>query len=226
MILLASMLCSLLPQRFRGGLRGSSDLGRGAFWSGLVELVVCLGMFCFRYLHFLQIQVGEFAGMLIRHAADEAMGSMAVQFGAGTVTLGEYLIQPLSIMLAYFAIEGAVRLSASIIQGEAVPSMPLQLLAWADVWIERRRHRAWLGPKVADEVLYGSGQDFAIRIASCRPKPWNGLTTIAYQDQLFEMFKEEVGEPPRRFIYLLRKAPPHKVVRGLHQYDPEEVVHS
>ena len=83
-----------------------------------------------------------------------------------------------------------------------------------------------MGGKVVDEVLHGSGQDFELRIASCRPKPWTAMTTISYQDQLFEMFKQELGERPRRFIYLLRKAPPHKIVRGRHEYDPEEVVRS
>ena len=227
MNILLGMLLSLMPKRLRFRLHWSeTEITRGAFWSGVVECVLCLGVFCFRYLWFLQYRVGEFADQLIHRGAESTMGATSVQFGAGTVTLGEYLIQPLSIALGYFAIEGAVRWIAALIHGEVLPTLPLQLISWGGLGIERGRHQAWLGEKVADEVLVGSGQDFALRIASCRPKAWNGLTTISYQDQLFEMFQEEVAEPPRRFVYLLRKAPASKVVRGLYEYDPEEVLRS
>lgn len=228
MTFLLGMLLSLMPARYRSRMESHcpGDAARGAFWSGLLQCVLCLGIFCFRYLWFLQYRVGVFADQLVRHAADEAMGATSVQFGAGTVTLGEYLIQPLTIALGYFAMEGAVRWIAALIHGEVIPTLPLQLIALADRGIERRRHQAWLGAAVPDEVLRGSGQDFAIRVASCRPKRWGPLTTISYQEELLEVFKEEIGEPPRRFIYLLRKAPKSKVVRGLHQYDPEEVLRS
>jgi len=200
------------------------DAARGAFWSGIVESVLCLGAFCFRYLEFLQYRVGGFAEDLIHHSAEDAMGAVSVQFGSGMVSLGEYLIQPLSMALVYFSIEGTVRFVAATIQGEVVPTMPLQLVAWAHQGVARRRYETWLGEKVPDEVLRGSGQDFEYRVASCRPKPWTPSTTISYEEGLFEVFKQEQGEPPRRFIYLLKKAPAHKVVRGLHNYDPEEVL--
>ena len=48
--------------------------------------------------------------------------------------------------------------------------------------------------------------------------------TVSYEDQLYEVASQEEGTPPRRFVYLLRPKPDHKVVRGLHHYDPEEAL--
>jgi hypothetical protein len=70
-----------------------------------------------------------------------------------------------------------------------------------------------------------NGTDYDLRIESCRPKPWTALTTISYNDQLYEVAREFTGSPPRRFVYLLRKAPERKLVRGLHHYSPEETLH-
>lgn len=223
-----SMLLSLLPAPWRERLqsRCNTDAVRGAFWSGVAEFSFCGLAWVLRFLYFIQYRLGTLSDALIQKSRPEAMGSVHVQFGSGTVSYMEYIIQPVSLLLLLFVLEGLARFGAALFHGEVLPSLSLQLLAWTGVGIQRRRHEAWMGGKVVDEVLHGSGQDFELRIASCRPKPWTAMTTISYQDQLFEMFKQELGERPRRFIYLLRKAPPHKIVRGLHEYDPEEVVRS
>lgn len=226
MALIISMLLSFLPARFRRGIepRVNTDAVRGAFWSGILQAVACAMIWVFRLLWFIQYRTGTLAQGLIEKGRPEAMGSEHVAFGAGLITWMEYVLQPVSLLLLYFVIEGVVRYVAVTLHDEVVPSLPLQLIAWAGQWRERRRQEQWLGEKVPDEVLRGSGQDFEYRIASCRPKPWSASTTISYEDGLFEVFKEDQGEPPRRFIYLLKKAPAHKVVRGLHNYHPEEVM--
>ena len=48
------------------------------------------------------------------------------------------------------------------------------------------------------------------------------MMTIVYQDVFYEIMSEESGQPPRQFIYLLRKAPGSKVIRGHHHYHPQE----
>lgn len=138
------------------------------------------------------------------------------------ISLGEYLIRPVSLALMYFAIEGVVRWIAPVVQGETIGTMPLQLVAWAHEGLLRERRRRDLGPSVEDEVQTGSGKDFQLRIASCRPKAWTRLTTVSYQNKLYELEREEMGAAPRRFIYVLRIRPEGKVIRGLHHYDPQE----
>jgi hypothetical protein len=79
---------------------------------------------------------------------------------------------------------------------------------------------------VADEVTRVTDtQDVDLVIASCRPKKeWHKLTSVAYQDEFFEIMDLQEGSPPRIFVYVLRKSPEGRVLRGIHHYDPEEVL--
>ena len=79
-----------------------------------------------------------------------------------------------------------------------------------------------MGPRVIDVVQTEGAGD--LLIASCRPKLWTQLTTIRYQDQLYELVKANQGAAPRRFLYLLRRIPPHKLVRGVHDYALDEAL--
>jgi hypothetical protein len=224
---MASMLVSLLPEMYRRRVAFvlHVDAGRGALLSGVAQCVVCTFLFCFGYLEFLQFRVGKFASDLIAHSAEDAMGNIAVQWGAGMVSLGEYMIRPLTLALVYFGFEGLVRFGAAVIHGETeiIPTLPLQLIAWAHTGLRAAKHRHDLDPLVEDQV-FRDGISPVMRIATCRPKPWNALTTISYEDKLYELAQEEQGEPPRRYVYVLRPRPEHKVVRGLYEYDPQELV--
>ncbi len=226
MKLILAMLISLLPGEYRRRASFACDVDpvRGALFSGILQCAGCALVFCFRYLYFLQHRVGQFADNLIGKGAEEAMGSTAVQWGAGMVSLGEYLIHPVSLALIYFALEGLVRWMSPLIHAEAVGTMPLQLVAWAHVGIRRAKLRRELGPVVEDEVQAGDGRQFALRIASSRPKPWTKLTTISYDDALYELIREERAAAPRSFVYLLRPRRESKIIRGLYHYDPREAL--
>ena len=68
-------------------------------------------------------------------------------------------------------------------------------------------------------------KDCDLRILTCRLRPnWNHLMTISYQDELYEIVRQEQGTKPRQFRYLLRRKPEGKVVRGLHHYSPDELL--
>jgi hypothetical protein len=224
--LLGGALLALLPLRYRRRFAESDlDVQRGAFLGAVVQMVLCLGFFIRGYLLFLQQHIGDLATTLIKHGAEEAMGSEAIQYGAGFLTMGEYLIRPTTWLLGYFALEGVLRSVAAAVTGEIVPSLPLALVGWAHTRIEGRRAERALGPRVADEVEPRTAYSpWDLRIRSCRPKPWTALTTISYDDQLYELVSVEAADPPRRFVYLLRKKPEGKVIRGLHHYRPEEVL--
>ncbi|HYX69512.1 MAG TPA: hypothetical protein VE825_10295 [Terriglobales bacterium] len=222
--LLAGAVLTLLPARYRRRfLESDVDLHRGAFLGAVVQLILCLGFFIYGYLHFLQQHIGDLATTLIKHGAEEAMGSEAIQYGAGFLTLGEYLIHPTTWLLAYFVLEGLLRSFAAAITGEVVPSLPLALVGWVHTRIDARRAERALGPRVVDEVEPRTAYSpWDLRIRSCRPKPWTALTTISYEDQLYELASIEAADPPRRFVYLLRRKPEGKVIRGLHHYTPDE----
>ncbi len=218
------MLLSVLPQRWRRwGAAYSVDLSRGAIFSGLLQFAACLAFLIVRYFYFLDAHFRAIADTLIAHGAEQAMDNKAFQYGAGLVTLMEFLISPLSLLLIYFLFEGLVRFTAAFISGEVVGTMPLHLLALAGERHSKAVAERALGPRVADEVEPTDNSQ--LRILSCRPKPaWDHLMTISYADGLYELAGREQGVPPRPYIYLLRPKPEHKVVRGLHHYDPNEAL--
>ncbi len=224
--LLLSMLLSLLPKAWRRGWGATYeiDLARGALVSGLLECLGCAFAYGWRYLWFLDARVGDMAMQVIAKDATTVLDARSVQFGMGFITMLDYMIRPVSVLLMYFAFEGLVRFIASFVSDEVVGTMPLHVVAWAHQRVARARAERALGPRIADEVQVGIEERY-VRILSCRPKPgWDHLITVSYKDELYEVTRCEQGPPPRPSIYLLRPAPAHKVVRGLEQYDPEAVL--
>ena len=84
-----------------------------------------------------------------------------------------------------------------------------------------------LPPLVVDEVLRGGGprHDYDLKVYSCRPKrDWNTYVTIEFEEQWYQLRKEEKGSNPRPFIYYLRKCPPNRPAVVIRQYKPEDVL--
>lgn len=224
---LAGILLSLLPERYRRWWEPASTFHfrRAAGVSGLVEGLGCFVVFILRYLAFFQQRVMEMGGQVMEAGAEETLGVSSVQYGMGVVTTLEYLFQPFTLLLIYFALEGAVRLAGAAFTEQVLPSLPLHLTAWAQERLAERRAERALGPPVADTVERGNGKEYDLRIASCRSKPsWDRLMTVAYEDQFYEVVKEERLARPRPYVYLLRKSPESKVIRGLHRYRPDEAL--
>lgn len=222
---LAGIVLSLLPERYRSWWQPAStvDFRRATLLSGVLQFGGCLFLLIDRYLAFFQQRVQEMGTVVIGAGAEEALASRTLQYGMGLVTTLEYLMKPLTILLIYFGLEGLVRLGAALITEELLPTLPLALAVRLQERIEGRRAEKALGPPIADLVERATGKDYELRIASCRPKPtWDRLMTVAFEDEHYEVVREEPGRPPRRFIYLLRKIPPGKIIRGLHHYDPHE----
>lgn len=215
-----SMFVSLLPERYRRKCTWSYASSASAVTSGAVELVVSLITVLYRYYLFANNRVFGGNPDVMLKAAEQG-GDTAIM-ASGLFVLMEYLIQPVSVLLVYFVIEGLARLSAAVVSGEVVPSLPLQLIAWAHGGLENKKRQRDLGPPVEDLVQPGHG-DFALVVASCRPKPWTRMTTISYEDKLYELVKEESAQPPRRWVYVLRKRPESKIVRGeIYSYRRDE----
>ncbi|MEE9233960.1 MAG: hypothetical protein V3U28_00785 [Candidatus Acidoferrales bacterium] len=198
---LASVLLSFLPPRYRAWWRHeeSEEMTRAALVSGFLQVFVC-GLL--------------FMGAFIVYAPTAGISKMAWL---------EYVFTPQGLLLGYLSVEGTVRVYVALVSGEALGTLPLYVVAWVQGRAERARAERALGPAVADRVERGDGREYDWRIVTCRPKPnWDRLMTVAYQDELYEVVKEERWAKPRPYVYFLRKMPEGKVVRGLHHYDPNE----
>ena len=212
-------IVAFLPKPYRRIFHVS---GSAALISGVLELLISLVLFIYRYLVFGSHQLSVPSNVLMGVA--EKGGETAVM-GSGIFLLLEYLIQPLTLLLVYCMLEGLTRALAALVSDEVVPTLPIQMVAWTQATLISWYKELSAGPRVADEVIRLQLNDAALRIASCRPKAdWNHLTTIFHEGELFEMAGEEQGTAPRKFVYLLRKKPEGKIVRGIHHYNPDEVL--
>jgi len=223
----AGLLLSLLPARFlsRGLREWHVDLRKSAVASGILQLLFCLALLIFRYPRFVDSQMSQIDSRVFLAAS--AVGGDTTVRGFGLILLFAYVLTPLSLVLIYFAIEGLTRFTASVATGEVVGTLPLHVVDLIMVKLADYKEEKRQGPRIPDLVsvppIEGSGYDLAV--ASCRNKPnWNHLMTISYNDTLYEVADYLEAAPPRRHVYLLRRAPEHKVVRGLHHYDPNEVL--
>jgi len=221
----AGIFLALLPHRYRRWLevRGGSHFAASAVASGLLQFLGCLGAFIGRYFLFRQQRMEQWVADAIARGGLDIAASASGQHVMGLATTVEYLIQPLTLLLLYFTFEGAVRLLAGLITGEVVGTLPLQGVSWLHGKAEARWAEWRLGPRIVDLVQKGDGTRYDLRILSCRPKKaWDRMMTIVYEDVFYELVGEERGPFPRQFIYLLRRIPEGKVIRGHHYYRPDE----
>ena len=159
---IAAMVAALLPRQWRSRWAWTSDASlRGpTIVSGLAETMVSLGLIMFRYYAFFQWRLRTIAEPVLKKggdASDQALGSMAVAFGMGFTTLVEYVFSPLTLLLFYFSIEGALRLLAALVTDECTGTMPLYLVGWAMGRAGKARKERQLGPRVPDEVQHCEG---------------------------------------------------------------------
>ncbi len=214
---LAGIIMSLLPRDWWHGWQPESTVHFrwATMLSGALQFLGFLLVSATLYFQFLGERARLYGG------AGGARGVMALIF----VTV-EYLIYPHHLALGYLAGEGMVRALGAFATGDLLPSLPLWLAARLQRRLQAKAAEAALGPRVPDTVERVEGLPYELRIASCRPKEkWKDkLLTISYEEQFYEVVREERGQPPRQFIYLLRKAPASKVIRGHHYYDPNEPI--
>ncbi len=223
-VMLLSIFVSLLPSRYRGHWLGDGnlDLRRGAILSAVVQFVACCAAMWALYPAFIRERFGEASAVVAAtHPGDKVVEGFAI-FAYGPMTAMEYLFRPLTLVLLYFAVEGMVRIFATVAGNEVLPTLPLQLVAMAHDLAKMRYQEFELGPRIADLIEPGAAGKYDLKVLSCRRKDWNQSVTIRYNDQMYEVQSEETGAAPRPFVYLLRFRPEYKVVRGLRDYDPEE----
>ena len=73
-------------------------------------------------------------------------------------------------------------------------------------------------PPIADSLV--RLPDGRVRIASATPKAgWNASVTIGIDGQWFEVECEDQAQLPHSHVYVLRPAPPGKILRGYQEYD-------
>jgi hypothetical protein len=221
MNIIAAIFFSILPQRYRERFTSEEVPPTGSVLSGGLQAFLCLYFLIRNYYSFMQERMALIPDSAYFFAAGKR-GTTGVM-GLGTVFMFEYFIHITTVLLLLFMLEGLVRMVASVVSGESVPTLSLKLVAIAQSYFEAAKKERALGERIPDVVESLDGTE-SIRIVSCRPKPWTQLTTISHDGELFELASEQKSAAPRPFVYLLRRKPPTAVIRGIYSYHPDEVL--
>jgi hypothetical protein len=127
---------------------------------------------------------------------------------------------PLTIIL-YFSVEGLARLVGALAAGELLPTLPLYLISLLTAGRAAQRERQ-SRPKAIPDLVENAAEDLVIR--SCAAKDWNQFTTVRYRDMLYELASEGQGDAARPFCYRLRPVAEGKLIRGIRDYSPNDVL--
>ncbi|HSK43279.1 MAG TPA: hypothetical protein VLA83_05250 [Candidatus Binatia bacterium] len=210
--ILRDFVLSFCPAKVRQAWRPSSQLNvlRAAMWGGAAQFLLISLVLAVQFKHFFITRSQQVAPHM---AGVNSTGEAVV-----TVLFAlEFLFYPLSILLLYVALEGAVRFIGSFVTHEVVPSLLVFLFFKLSGSMSQSISRRRAGPPVAD--VLERLPDSRIRIASATPKSgWNYSVTIGIDGQWFEVEREDRSQPPRPYVYILRPAPPGKILRGYQEY--------
>lgn len=223
---IAGIFLTLLPAGWRGGWLSHwrGNLRKSAVLSGALELLAAVALLIFRYQRYASAEMAKMDPRVLLAAAEKA-GESAIQ-SLGMMFLITYVMTPLSLLLIYLGLEGVFRFGAAIGTGEVVGTLPLVLVDKLFGMTGKYGQEVMQGPRVPDLVFQpetDDGERYDLGVASCRKKEdWDHLITISYDGVLYEVAASATGKPPRTYLYLLRRAPVHKIVRHLHEYDPKE----
>lgn len=225
--LLMGVFLSLLPRRWARQFVTDESISwqRAGALSGILEAVGSVAGLGFHYWstmqYYTQAQLGP--TMQATQGAPGYAAGMAVGFTAYVM----FLVSPLTWILVYFLIEGAVRAMAAIILGQVTGTLPLVAVDGILRIFRQRAAEAKL-PRVADTVVRGEpGQPWDLRVESCRPKPdWKYPLTVRHAEEFFQVMGEAPAgtDAARPYVYLLQRVPPGEGFRGMDNYDPESVL--
>jgi hypothetical protein len=238
---------ALLPRRWRSVL----PFGEGVQWrratvlSGFAEAVIALAALLFWYSYYINL--------LVNNGLDSAlsgkMGQGVTDQALGFTALVVWATHPLTWLIAFAGVEGAVRLVGAAFTETNLGTLPLfladkiflkligqsqanavkaagytegNLSSYARAIREKAVFKTL--PEVPDELLPSrNGSDEMLEIRACRRKEdWNPPRTVRYQDTFYRLEACAEGRPPRPFRYTLRKLSAGVMGRTVLVYKPEE----
>lgn len=240
-------LLALLPKRWRRSLpwTESVDWRMACLLSGLLEFLVALGAMLYWYSY----SVSTWVSRALDAALEGKMGPGVSDQAIGFTAMVIFATHPLTWLLAYFGVEGNVRLVGAAFAENHLGILPLFVV---DKFLLKVTGRG--GPGMAQSAGYAEGNlsSFAgairekvrrsasavlpdqlcvskeggeefLEVRACRRKPdWTPPRTVKYQDTFYRLEASSDGPGPRRFRYRLRRLAAGVMGRTVLVYSPEE----
>jgi hypothetical protein len=238
---------ALLPRRWRKAVFSRDMLPWRTFGilSGMAESLIALGALLFWYSYSVTTWVSKGLDYALSQNAPTGITDHEVGFAA----LVLWATHPLTWLLAYFGVEGMVRLCATFTD-TTLGTFPLYVAEKIHAKITGYKPPVVLGaPKfershvssymdtvrdkvmiarlerVADELFASQdGSEERLEIRSWRAKPeWDPPRVVRYEDRYYRLEESRRGAAPRPFVYKLRRLPAGVPGRSVLVYAPEGV---
>jgi hypothetical protein len=242
-------LLALLPSRWRTSLPAALyvDWQKAAIASGLAEIAAAL----FALMKWYSYSMMTWVDNGVAAAMDGKMGpGVTTHEIAGTAYL-VWMTHPVTWVLAYFGVEGTVRLVSAAFTDSILGTLPLALVDKAIATIFRLRLPGFASteerpsggfaspvgairdkvmtatlPQVPDElsILENSAGKF-LEIRACRAKEdWIPPRIVRYENIYYRLEAHSRGPAPRPFIYVLLRLSAGVPGRSVLQYQPAGIV--
>lgn len=239
---------SILPKRWRGALPFARyvNWARATAISGIAESAAALILLAHWYYYAMNTWVGRGVEMALNGALSGKSGPELRPQDIGGVALIVWASHPLTWLLGYFGLEGALRVGAAL-TGSGLGTLPFFLidktfsllfgarapLGEADSakpcaaagGIRGRIAGAGLG-SISDELCFRrDGGHEILEICACRKKDgWDPPRTVRFQDIYYRLEAASLGNRPRPFRYLLRRLTAGVPGRTVLLYAPADAV--
>lgn len=222
-------LLALLPKGWRVRWFADAPVNwpRAGTLSGFLQGFGCLLGLIAWYLFFIQgavdQQTGATAQAIMAKGPPKGATDVGLSYAIGFSALSAFLLQPLTWVLGFLAVEGVLRMFAAWLTEETPGTLPLVLFDRGAAAMQRLAFKVRV-PLVADVATPGSKKDpWDLKVESCRRKPlWTPGRAIRFEDALYRVEASYESRPPRPFGYRLVLLPPSEVARGVLTYSPEE----
>ena len=148
-----------------------------------------------------------------------ALNAARSDLGVSGMILNPYLF------LVFVFFEGLFRLLAALASAQILPILPLQIIAWIHSARENKAAEREPGVLVVDRVEKSPGTSYDLCIQSCRPKRhWNPFMTIHFDDEFYQLVREDAATSGRKSGYFLRRNPETRLVVVVYEYRPDDVL--
>jgi hypothetical protein len=240
-------LVALLPRPWRDALFFTyrAQANRATILSGFIEALGATIALGYWYMYVMTTWIGRVA----ENALAGKSGAVSEQ-AIATAALTVWFTHPLTWLLAYIFLEGAVRMVATVASGETLGTLPLFL--FDKIVINRFRHTERSGPasenfrsnassfwdairermmvsrlpQVGDELIFrtSGAEEFLEVSASRRKNDWDPPRVVRFEDSYYRLESSSAGAAPRPFRYTLRRLPAGVPGRSVLLYSPVDAL--
>jgi hypothetical protein len=239
-------ILALLPKAWRDSLfLSNAPWARATVISGLGETLAALVGIGYWYMYAMTTWVDT----AVSRALDGKLGPNVTVQEIGAVALTVWMTHPLTLLLGYLMLEGAVRFCAAAFSEESLGVLPLAVFDWILFRPFRRMNQAgvmatasaasnagsfvdvvreWIsiarGVPQTDELHFrndGNEELMEIR-ASHRKQEWIPPRTVRFEDHYYRLEASAVKKGPRPFYYTLRRLPSGVPGRSVLIYAPAD----